>query len=379
MEEPQLKAFSLFSGIGGFERALHDEGFIPLFCSELDENARSTLLRWIEKADLSPVVKPDVTEVDLSKLSRKVDIRSGELDVIVGGPPCQSFSAIGKKKSLRDSRGVLIMQMIRFAEAFNPRAVVVEQVRGLKNAKGPDGEKGGALDLVLREFERIGYETNWDVLRAADYGVPQLRDRLFIVATHKGKFRFPEPTHARRKEFRKSERLFEEPYRTVEDAIEDLPPPVSPSEEPPVPSHIDITPDKDRRRISHVPEGEWLSKQEGLPKDLQTGLHPSKDSTKFRRMSWDEPSLTIRGGEAFYHPEADRYLTPRECMRLQGFPDDHELVGPVRGRSGSYSNLDQHRLVGNAVPPPLVQAILKGLKRQDHIGKPLATADASKP
>jgi DNA (cytosine-5)-methyltransferase 1 len=92
-------------------------------------------------------------------------------------------------------------------------------------------------------------------------------------------------------------------------------------------------------------------------------LDPEKDTTKFRRMSWSKPALTLRGGEAFYHPFENRYLTPREYMRLHGFPDSHMLFGPIRARTGTVRDLDQHRLVANAVPPSLAHAVGAQIKR----------------
>jgi len=360
-----LTAVTLFSGIGGMELGMHRQGFRPLLCVEIDPNARNTLKNWLDSQGLNPIIEKDVTSIDPESLLRRIGLEEGELDLLAGGPPCQSFSAIGKKKYMGDDRGLLIMQMIRYANALRPRSVVVEQVRGFKIAKGPHGNKGGALELLLDEFRRIGYNPVWKVLCAADYGVPQLRDRLFVVATLDGEFSFPSPTHS---DLGKQKSLFCKPHVTVEQAISDLPPAVGPDETPLVPNHVDITPDRDRERIAPVPEGEWLARQTHLPDDLLMNL-TSKDSTKFRRLAWGKPSLTVRGGEAFYHPVEDRYLTPRECMRIQGFPDDHELSGPIRGRSGSYRELDQHRLVGNAVPPALIEALARELKDQGHIGR----------
>ena len=94
----------------------------------------------------------------------------------------------------------------------------------------------------------------------------------------------------------------------------------------------------------------------------QRGRLTKKDTTKFLRLDRQKPSNTLRGGEIFYHPTDDRYLTPREYMRIHGFPDDYVLRGPVRGRTGTVKNLDQHRQVGNAVPPPLAKAVAEKIK-----------------
>ena len=159
---------------------------------------------------------------------------------------------------------------------------------------------------------------------------------------------------------------FPEPKRTITimtagDALRGLPKAMPPDRKPLAPNHVDITPERDRYRISFVPEGMWLSKAEGAPSDAVQRLTP-KDSTKFRRLDRNKPSLTLRCGEALYHPTENRYITPREAARLQGFPDDHILEGPIRRRTGVVQNLDQHRQVANAVPPPLSKAVAAGVR-----------------
>jgi DNA (cytosine-5)-methyltransferase 1 len=292
----------------------------------------------------------------------------GQLDLLAGGPPCQSFSLIGKRGSLEDDRGLLLFEMVRFAEAFMPKAILIEQVRGLVSAPGADNKRGGALKSLLSRLEALGYQVSHKILRAADYGVPQLRDRLFIIGTRDRQFEFPEPTHFRLETVTKlKSNLFDrklKPYMTVEDAIGDLPSPTGKEEPETFPNHVDVTPSRDIERITGVPEGDYLARQMHLPADQRQRLNPKKDTTKFRRLAWSEPSLTLRGGEAFYHPTGNRYLTPREFMRIHGFGDAHILSGPIRGRSGSFRTLDQHRQVANAVPPPLAKALGEALIRQ---------------
>jgi len=349
---------SLFSGIGGLDEGLHRAGFTPLFCSELDANARESLQNWCKTRSVSPIVNSDINEITPHTLKRELGLKVGDLDLLAGGPPCQSFSLIGNRKSLEDDRGLLLYKMIEFAKVLKPKAVLIEQVKGLLSAKGADGKSGSALKIILHDLNDLGYNVTYKVLRAADYGVPQLRDRVFIVATHKNYiFDFPQQTHFC---INKQANLFESdltPYITVKDAIGDLPPPVSKGEKEVIQGHLDITPPRDRERINGVPEGECLARQLHLPADQRQRLNPEKDTTKFRRLAWDLPALTLRGGEAFYHPTANRYLTPREYLRLHGFSDTHVLSGPIRARSGTVKDLDQHRQVANAVPPPLAEAM----------------------
>ena len=151
------------------------------------------------------------------------------------------------------------------------------------------------------------------------------------------------------------------PYVTVGEAINDLGEPVVKTDTSIIPddSHYDVTPRRDRERIHGVPEGKNLSSH--LPKEQIGGL-TKKDTTKFLRLDRNKPSNTLRGGEIFFHPTADRYLTPREYMRIHGYPDTYVLRGPIRGRTGTVKDLDQHRQVGNSVPPPLAKAIATKIK-----------------
>ena len=358
---------SLFSGIGGLDEGLHQAGFHPIFCSELDDHAFKALQHWCKKRKVSPLLERDINEVEPRSLKRKLNLKINELDLLAGGPPCQSFSLIGRRRAMDDDRGLLLLKMIEFAEVFRPKAVLIEQVKGLLSAKGSDGKSGSALASIVSDLEKIGYTVNYKVLRAADYGAPQLRDRVFIVGLlGDKKFSFPQPTHFETKKTFRQQDLFQNgsPYITVKDAIGDLSAPTRKGEPELVPSHVDITPTRDIERITGVPEGECLARQFHLSPNQRQRLNPEKDTTKFRRMAWDKPALTLRGGEAFYHPTENRYLTPREYLRIHGFPDDHILFGPIRGRSGSVRDLDQHRQVANAVPPPLAKAVAAAIFNQ---------------
>ncbi len=362
------KFISLFSGIGGMDAGLHSAGFKPLFCVEKDPHALATLKLWLSQQKIECDVDEDVINTSPEALRTKLGLEKGQLDLIAGGPPCQSFSLIGKKQSLVDERGLLLFQMIRYAKAFMPKVVLIEQVKGLLSAASLDGAKGGVFKKLIDDLEELGYETNHSILRAADYGVPQLRDRLFVVATLEKQFTFPLPTHRASVESKKrNTNIFDlllEPYITVGDVIRDLPPPVLKGETENFPNHVDVTPSRDKIRINGVPEGECLAKQLHLPAEQRQKLNPKKDTTKFRRLAWNKPSLTIRGGEVFYHPCENRYLTPRECLRLHGFSDQRILIGPIRGRCGTVKNLDQHRLVANAVPPLLAKIIGENIIQQ---------------
>ena len=360
-----IKYVSLFSGAGGLDEGLHRAGFTPLFCCEIDKHARESLANWAIARNISPKIWDDINTLDPANLLSQIRMKKGELPLLVGGPPCQSFSLIGKRRSLEDARGLLFYKMLEFADVLRPQVVLIEQVKGLRSAKGADGSAGGALRFMLGELQALGYNVEWQILRASNYGIPQHRDRLFIVATNCGKSSFPQQTHFSIAEVEKGS-LFNDlkPHVTLADVILDLPPPVRKGEIEEIPGHVDVTPQRDMERINGVPQGECLAKQLHLPESQRMRLNPSKDTTKFRRLAFELPSLTLRCGEAFYHPIENRYLTPREYMRIHTFSDDQTLAGPIRARTGTVKNLDQHRQVTNAVPPEMGKVLAIEIRDQ---------------
>ena len=340
-------------------------GFHVSACVELDRFACETL-RWNNeiKRKSSKIVEADIRGIKPETLACDLKINKGDLSLLFGGPPCQSFSLAGKQLGLSDARGPLLFEIIRFARYFEPTVILLEQVKGLLSAKDECGKMGGVFESFLYHLEEAGYIPKWRVILAADFGVPQLRERLFVVATrgHNG-FIFPERTHAPLEE---CNGLFSSlPYTSVGDAIKGLGKPDKKIKGQTIysraDSHVDVTPERDRARIAQVPEGSYLAGQTHLGEELRRGLTP-KDTTKYLRMHRRRPANTLRCGEIFFHPTDDRYLTPREYMRIHGYPDDYELKGPIRSRSGTVRNLDQHRQVANSVPPPLAEVLAKTIK-----------------
>lgn len=351
-----MNALSIFSGCGGLDIGVEKAGFKNIASIEIDKYAADSLRTW----HISSKHKTKVYEEDIRKIDPAI-FKDSNIQLLHGGPPCQAFSLIGKRNSLDDPRGQLLFEVIRFAEVLKPQAILVEQVKGLLSASDECGCKGGAFKLFIDELNRLGYIPKWQVINSADYGIPQRRERLFIVATlGKNGYQFPIPTHSEEQEDLTFFPL--KKYKTVGDVISDLPKPNLKAEEISFPNHIDITPDRDRERISFVPEGGHLAAQKHAPADIIMKLS-KKDTTKFRRMSTSEPSLTLRGGEIFYHPTEDRYLTPREYLRIHTYPDSYILKGPIRGRTGTVKNLDQHRQVANSVPPKLAELLAKEILR----------------
>lgn len=359
----KLTAFSIFSGAGGMDIGVMQAGFEILACVELDHNCCDTLRENIKRENRSTkVYEGDIRTFDPKSIMSDLSINEGQIDLLFGGPPCQAFSQIGKQLSLQDDRGMLLYQVVRYAEALKPYAIMMEQVKGLLTAKDLNGNQGGVFKSFVEQLEAFGYAPKWKVMLAAEYGVPQLRERVILVATRKPNgFVFPSPTHASPERCNGLFALL--PYVTVGDVISDLEEPLKKTDTSIIPdnSHYDVTPKRDRERINGVPEGKNLSSQLQLPIE-QRGRLTKKDTTKFLRLNRNKPSNTLRGGEIFYHPIADRYLTPREYMRIHGFPDNYVLRGPIRGRTGTVKDLDQHRQIGNAVPPPLAKSVALQIK-----------------
>jgi DNA (cytosine-5)-methyltransferase 1 len=346
-----VKALSIFSGCGGLDIGVENAGFENVASIEFDPNAAKTLENWRDlNGKNTQIFKEDIKNIDPKKF------KGEKIALLHGGPPCQAFSLIGQRKSLDDPRGQLLFEVIRFAEALKPKALLIENVKGLLSAPDSKGRVGGAFELFIKELSKLNYIPKWAIINAADYGVPQKRERLFIVATYgKNGFSFPVPTHSDEPE---ELSLFPlKSHEAIWKYISNLPKPVKKGENEKFPNHIDVTPARDKERISYVSEGGHLANSDAPP-DIKLNL-TKKDTTKYRRLSKVEPSLTLRGGEIFYHPTQDRYLTPREYMRIHTFPDNLILSGPVRSRSGSVKDLDQHRQVANAVPPKLAEIIAK--------------------
>ncbi len=370
-----MKALSLFSGAGGMDIGIKKAGFEVLACLELDEHACSTLRANVAfNKEKTKILEGDIKAVNPDNLLKDLKVKKGELDLLFGGPPCQSFSQIGKQLHLKDERGLLLFEMVRFAKAIEPKVILVEQVKGLLTARGDDDRRGEVFETFTNDLKKLGYSIKWQVINASYYGVAQARERVFVVA-FKGEnnpFNFPHPTHGA-----DIDQLIPTlPMKTVGDVLKGLGKPEKKNKDGQkrTDNHIDATPDGDRKRIVGVPEGGHLSAQKHLPPE-QIGKLSKKDTTKYLRLSRTRPANTLRCGEIFFHPLEDRYLTPREYMRIHGYPDSYVLMGPVRGRSGSVRNLDQHRQIANSVPPPVAEVLACEIKRTLSCQKSLKSSD----
>ncbi|MEZ9245925.1 DNA cytosine methyltransferase [Vibrio lentus] len=224
------EVISLFSGAGGLDIGFKQAGFNIAVAVEQDPSCCNTLR--LNNPDLT-VVEGDVSKISTVDILKAANLAPLEAALVIGGPPCQSFSLAGKRMGMDDERGMLILEFSRVIHEALPKAFVMENVKGMLN-----WEKGRALEAILNEFKEpvifegneYHYEVSYQVLNAVSYGVPQRRERLFIVGNRIDKsFTFPAPTHGTIKELDLlSPQL--QPYKTAWDAFGDLPPADEPSE-----------------------------------------------------------------------------------------------------------------------------------------------------
>ena len=332
----KLTFIDLFSGAGGLLRGFINQGFHPEFSLEVWEPALQTHHKNYPNV---PVWDCDIRTV----ANEVLQPYKGNIDVVVGGPPCQGFSTIGKRL-VKDPRNELVFEFVRFVEQIQPKIFLMENVRGLLSSDG-----GKTKAAVEAEFENIGYNVVSQVLCAVDYGVPQKRYRLFFLGVRKDLNivpSFPDKL------------VTPEHYTTVGDAIMDLV-----GKENVFPNHIPMKHNKIvTSRIACIREGEGIP-EEGLPEDVSKGSrsdfkdHSIKNfSHVFKRLSRNKPSTTmVPGHNAFpLHPTENRSLTVREAARIQTFPDDVIFCG---------SRQNQCIQVGNAVPVKLAEVLAKQIKQ----------------
>jgi DNA (cytosine-5)-methyltransferase 1 len=374
-----LKVLDLFSGAGGFSKGFEMAGFQILAGIESVEVYTKTHERNFPN---SKSLCEDLSTFKPQELAATLKIEKSDVDVIIGGPPCQTFSTIGASKiasvsgkSLKtDARNYYFQHYLDFVDFYQPKAFVLENVPNLRS------KYGGKLFSTLRTLaEDLGYELSVEVLKAVEFGVPQTRKRLFIVGTKKGRFEFPTGHH---REDNIQSSLFEENYlpaNTVEDAIGDLPLiydgiragelPYSKSERLSkyqklvrnssglVGNNVcRVSNERAKKVFKHMQQGD---KYMDLPKEVRSILPFREDifHDRLKRLVLSKPSWTViahigMDGYMYIHPEEDRTLSVREAARIQSFPDDFEFIGNMR---------EQYIQVGNAVPPLLAKAIGEAL------------------
>lgn len=328
----------LFTGAGGLYRGFKNIGFKHLMSVEIWKPAIDTLKKNYPNISL---YEGDIRELDDEKIQEM--LQGQKCDVLVGGPPCQGFSTIGKRLE-KDPRNELVFEFIRIVDVIRPKFFIMENVKGLLSAN-----KGIMRNLLIEEFAKIGYKnTISHVLCAADYGVPQMRQRVFFFGVRDDieinePITFPDKLEKR---------------VTVGEAIMDLM-----GKENKVENHVPMKHNEVVvKRIRCIPEGEGIPK-EGLPDEVAYGSRTDYSNNKlknfshvYKRLHREKQATTmVPGHNAFpLHPVADRSLTVREAARIQTFPDDVIFCG---------SRQEQCIQVGNAVPVKLAEELAKQVKQ----------------
>ena len=360
------KVIDLFAGVGGLSYGFaHDQDFQILAANEI--------LPPMAQAYSSnhPTVKmynKDIKDFSLNDLTNDLGIKKGDIDIIVGGPPCQAYSTVGKRL-IDDPRGKLFQEYYRILKEVKPRIFVFENVKGLLSM-----QKGDLIKTIISLFESIGYHMQMKLLNAADYGAPQIRERVILVGTlDERQFKYPKPTHYN-PELGKPADPSLKPYVTLGEALGDLPS-IKTGESA---TEYACEPQNDYQRLMRANAPEKIQEHEvpknnaklvalmealpdgGSPKDIPESLRPSSGFANcYCRLWWDKPSTTITrnlgcpSSSRCVHPRDPRPLSTREGARLQGFPDDYIFCGK-RG--------DKHLQIGNAVPTFLSRAIKDAVK-----------------
>lgn len=365
-EKMIYKVIDLFAGVGGLSYGFaHDPNFQIVAANEiLEPMAKAYSLNH-------PSVKMyncDVKDFGINNLNADLGLNKGDVDIIVGGPPCQAYSTAGKRAE-GDPRGQLFQQYYRVLSEIDPKMFIFENVKGLLSMQG-----GKLVKTIISLFESLGYRVNIKLLNAANYGTPQIRERVIIVGNKfNGSFPYPQPTHYN-PEDPNSVRKGLKPYVTLGEALSDLPEigtnekgvhyakdPQNPYQElmrANAPSEIldHDSPNNNSKLVAlmrALPDG-------GSPMDVPEELRPSSGFANcYCRLWWDRPSTTITrnfgcvSSGRCVHPKQPRPLSTREGARLQGFPDDYRFYG---------SRNDKNLQIGNAVPTFLASALKDSVK-----------------
>lgn len=357
-----MKVISLFTGCGGFDYGFHDQKYNIVFANDILNDACKTY----EKNFNSPISNQDILEIDQKKLP--------EADIIIGGPPCQGFSGVGKRDP-NDKRSALVWKFLDIVYQSNPIIFIMENVTGIKNSRTPNGKL--VISELEKEFKKLGYSIDIHELNSANYGVPQKRKRVFIVGNKLNlKINQPVQTHA-------DDELLYKKWVTSKEALSDLP---KPSDDGNCNYKCDPTCDFQKYLRSHsdkkvslhfkpysseyeksiIPHIKAGGNYMDIPDSISTKriLYFKKTggrTTTYGRLHPKRPSYTLNtwfdrpNVGCNIHYSQDRMITIREGLRLQSFKDSFELVS--RNKRNYYVQ------VGNAVPPLLGLAWAKHLKK----------------
>lgn len=358
MEE--MLAISLFTGAMGLDLGVEKAGFKVTAAVEIDKNACEAIR--INRPNL-PLFETDIANVTGKDLLKASDIKKGDLDLLIGGPPCQSFSTAGKRRSLSDNKGNCIFEFIRLLEELEPKTFIMENVRGILSSNVKlDGleiiDENGVkqtiesdypvVEYVTKRMIELGYDVEYKLLNSAFYGVPQKRERVFFLGTRlDSDLNFPKPTHARipTAELKK--------WITFNDVVMML-------KEEGIENHTYIPYNEERRRyMEMIPRGggNWRDLPPDIAKVAMGKAYTSSGGRVgfFRRIKTDEPAPTLltspmHKSTILGHPLENRPLSVEEYKAIQQFPQDWRLPNSLG---------TQYMLIGNAVPVGLAYSIAK--------------------
>jgi DNA (cytosine-5)-methyltransferase 1 len=360
LQKDGIIALSFFSGAMGLDYGIEQSGISFRLASEIDPNARKTILLNNPKIGLIG----DIEKYSSDKIREYAGItKKAKIDLIVGGPPCQAFSTAGKREGFNDKRGNVFLTFIDRILEFKPTIAVIENVRGLLSAplthrphinRGfgyppltPEEEKGGALTYIISLLEKGGYKVSFNLYNSANFGSPQTRERVVIFCTKNNKAPYLVPTHSQNGEYNLPKwRTFKEVANNLkEENLEYL-----------------TFPECRLKYYRMLKSGQYWK---NLPVDIQkeamgASYYAGGGKTGFyRRLAWDRPSPTLvtdptMPATDLAHPVKDRPLSIQEYILIQEFPGTWKLWGSLK---------DRYRQIGNAVPVSLGKAIGNHVKK----------------
>lgn len=343
----QTKSFTfidLFSGCGGLSCGLEMAGHRCLLGVDANKEAIQTFAANHHEA---AVYLGDIKKLSEKKL--KELLKNQKVDMVVGGPPCQGFSTVGRGL-VEDERNQLFKEFVRIVKVTQPKVILFENVTGLVAKKNQP-----ILAKIFQYFEKLGYNMDARVLSAEEFGVPEKRRRAIIMGVKGGECIFPEVTHGKRSK---------QKVKTVAEVFKNLKAKNGQTYNHDVKA-AQIKKVEDRERLKFIPAGKGIRYQEDelnyLPKKLRYGIDWNTlrekrfRQTRLQRLPLNEPSPTILTARTtYFHPTEARYLTPREAAACQSFPNDFIFHG---------SQTAMFRQIGNAVPPVLAQALGQSIKK----------------
>lgn len=390
----QYTVVDIFSGAGGFSLGFHLAGAKIIGAIEIDNWACETF-QWNHPN--ATIIKDDIREIENQVILDKFGV--DQPDILLGSPPCQGFSICNKKsRDSTDPRNSLFQEFIRMGSLLKPKVMVMENVPNLIRAKTQNQEL--VIDKITKELEKLGYFVNYDILDATDYGVPQIRKRLIMIATTKKlKNPFPKKTHY----LQNTQSLWETNLKkcpTLWDAISDLPElearegweesdytklPQNEYQELLRQGSTKVFNHKAMNHSKRLVERFATMKWGDSTSDVPDHLRPLKrNSTHFSEKFYDQNNRRMHPNRSchtitasfyanFVHPYKNRNFTAREGARIQSFPDWYVFKGKptvvshkLLQREGRFAekHLCQYNQIGNAVPPLMAQAIAENIMKQ---------------